>query len=194
MVVWPEPRQGYGSFGSHQSVLQEQRERLRAAQESAFMQSGGVSTGIRYADTEASYGAYGAPPIYEVQQGDTLSGIVLKLGLATKGLGNTRTDWLPALQVAAVVADLNNLQRPPNDDLFNDRKMPLAPGNWNDIRPGQVLTLPGGDGSVTPAKSGSMWGWLALLAALGIGYYVYKSPKRKSGLVHSKSVYFPRGG
>lgn len=85
----------------------------------------------------------GSPSTYTVQAGDVLTSIVLKLGLCTKGPGNTIKDWENCLDAAQKLANSNGI------------------ADFNKISIGQVLKLP----SREPPSGGAG----KLLALLGVG-------------------------
>lgn len=69
------------------------------------------------------------PDTYTVQDGDSLTEIVLKLGLCVKGPGSSLDDWADCLKMAEAVAVANNIP------------WSGPPGYHADLQPGQVLSL-----------------------------------------------------
>lgn len=109
-------------------------------------------------------GATQSPSTYTVQVGDTLSGIVLKLGMCAKEPGGDVGGWLPCLAVAERIARANGIPW-------------SGPPAWSaPISPGQVLKLNGGLLSSIP-----VWAKVLGLGAVLVGIAAtVKAPAKKS--------------
>jgi hypothetical protein len=104
-------------------------------------------------------------PTYTVERGDTLTGIVVKLGLADgPDATNSAASWAPALAMAAQIAQLNGL------------------ANVDQLEVGQVLRLPDYSGSSgehttpvalgppTPEPEATVWPYV--LGIIGVGLWL----------------------
>lgn len=103
-----------------------------------------------------------APSTYTVRVGDTLSAIVLKLGMCVKDNGPTG-GWLPCLAVAEKVARLNGIPW-------------SGPPTWSaPISPGMVLRVDIGSRSGIP-----IWAKLLGVGVLAVVVTKVKAPAKKA--------------